>query len=173
MPAQAGISPEETRISEVQPELSKLAITRSADAILSLLQEYTEKLKAAHDEFQGRQQQIFVVGIVCYGFLLVGEVVIDGWLPALRPAHSPWPEMLEFFVALLLPLTLYLRLQQPRQRETNKRITALSRRLEPLLQWATQIYEHAERDEVRRLELSLRLKEAESYTRFLKKDVLK
>ncbi len=91
----------------------------------------------------------------------------------MRSAHVPWLQMIAFPLAILLPFVLYWQWQKGRQRETEEKRKAISRRLEPIIQWAIQIYEHAERDEVRRLELSLRLKEAETYTRFLNKDALK
>jgi len=63
---------------------------------------------------------------------------------------------------------LYALSERQYQQERQDRLRALAKRLETLTGWAVQIYEQAERDEIRRLEVSLLLNEVNVYIRQIK-----
>jgi ABC-type transport system involved in cytochrome bd biosynthesis fused ATPase/permease subunit len=164
---QAGIPLYETQATEPEEAIRSYSPEKT-ERILALLTEYTEKLKAGYDELQMRRQRLLVTSTVFQMFvgLTVWVGVVVAYAMNTPKSGNFLPTLLccvIVFVFLECLFTLYRGDERQHQRELHDSLKALARRLEPLTRWAVQIHEHAERDEIRRLELNLRLTEARIY----------
>lgn len=162
---QASVPLYETQATEVE-ETARSYSPEKAERILALLTEYTEKLKTGYDELQMRRQRLFVTSTVFHMFVMVLIWAGTAYAMIMSIAANFWLALVGcVMVAVFLEVlfTQYRGAERQREMELRDRLKALARRLEPLTRWAVQIHEHAERDEIRRLELNLRLAEAKSY----------
>lgn len=139
-----------------------------ADRIIALLSEYTEKLSEGYSELEKRRYRTFMVssGPIVLGLasIVLGASSTVG---IEELTISPYLTVVLYIVGLFSTLFAFrvFRSERQRQIETITRLSSLTRRLEPVMRWALEMHQRGERDEVRRLELNLRIAEARSYTK--------
>ena len=163
---QAGVPLYEIQTTEVE-ETAPSYSPEKTERILALLTEYTEKLKTGYDELQMQRRRVRVLSFVVLTVVaILGFAGIVLNINAGVSNYTWWKSPLITVTGAGFAMYLfvqYIRFESKFEQEQRDRLKALARRLEPLTRWAVQIHEHAERDEIRRLELNLRLTEAKSY----------
>jgi cobalamin biosynthesis Mg chelatase CobN len=154
-----GPSPEPYSVSVVESS------AQSTERMIEVLREYTQKIEYADNQIQEHRtkarQRVVNVSLT----LAIGTVVTFSQSPLLVTSRQEplfWIGLVVLGIAWLSSSLALVWAEVRRTRDARHDAEAMAKRLDPFLSRLIEVHQRVERDEVRRLELSLRLTEAQN-----------
>lgn len=155
-------------LPQTLPAFTGLQVSpETTDRVSNLLAEYSEKLKAASRELEKRQDWL-ATGLIIVGAAVCLYVMVQTNSSETPGAAEPlWRLVSVLFMGFAVGTFVGWR-DAKKERVLRANLKVNAEHLERAVRTASQIHEHAERDMGRRLELDLRLAEAETLLNYVR-----